>query len=178
MEQVELIKLISEFGVLIVIAGLYLYERFMSGRESIQILKDLKVLMTDIKTKNCERMQKSLSIYNFRSAISLYLSSQKCELIKECAEMVAINHIHDDEEITKQKILNLVQSIHERHKDFIDELYFNGKPLEMILDNAEFIQSKIDICTEWVLGNEHEYAILYRQLDFYFERFKIKIEQI
>ena len=48
----------------------------------------------------------------------------------------------------------------------------------MILDNAEFIQSKIDICTEWVLGNEHEDAILYRQLDFYFERFKIKIEQI
>lgn len=178
MGHIEFIRLISELGILVVIAGLYLYERFMSNRQSLQILSDLEKLMKDFNKKQYEKTQRNLSIYNFRSVVDLYLSSQKGELLKECDEIVTMNHIHLNEEATKQKILGMVQRVHERHKDFIDELYFSGKPLKLFLDNADFLQSKVDICSSWILGQDHHVNSLHRALDSYFERFKIKLEQV
>ena len=176
MEQVELIKLISEFGILIVIAGLYLYERFMSDRDSARLLKDLKHLLEDVKKQNAEKSKTTLNIYEFRSAIDLYLSSQKCELIMECDSIVTLNHVHEDEEETRARVLKMAQRVHARHKDFVDNFIYEGKEISAILDNSDFIQKKAEICADWVLSDERSFLVLFRNLSSYFEAFSLEIE--
>ena len=175
-KSVELIKLISEFGVLIVIAGLYLYERFMSDRDSVKLLGDLKILLEDVKKKEFEKTRTNLTLYEFRDAVDLYLSSQKYELIMECDSIININHIHDDEEETRERVLKMVKRVHARHKSFIDNFLYGGREISSLLDSQDFIQRKADICSEWILGDNHHSTSLFRNLDSYFETFLLELE--
>ena len=176
MEQVELIKVISEFGILIVIAGLYLYERFTDNKDSNNILLDVKSLLEDLKEKDRLKRKTSLSLHEFRDALDLYLSSQMCELIKECDHLITINHIHDNEEETKSRVQEMAQRVHARHRNFIDTFSYNGREMSTILDSQDFISKKAEICTEWILGDNHHPLPLYRALDSYFESFSISLE--
>lgn len=176
MESMELIKLISEFGVLIVIAGLYLYERFMENRNTSKTLGELKELLTKIKEEEKEHIQKELTVYNFRSVLDLYLTSQLTELIKEMDDLIAINHIHTDEDKTREKIDRIVRVAHKRHRDYINELVFRDRQLSEIIDSDDFIQEKVAICTDYVLSENPLPAKLWRALNACFERFKLSLD--
>lgn len=176
MEQAELIKFISEFGILVVIAGLYLYERFMSDRDSSKLLGDLKILLEKLNEKECAKARANLTVHELRAALDLYLSSQKCELIAECDAIVTINHINDNPEVTKKRIKSMVRRVHARHKDFIDRFTYEGKELGAMLDSQDFINMKAQICEEWIFGDDHHPLPLSRRLDSYFETFSLELE--
>ena len=94
----------------------------------------------------------------------------------ECDSIVTINHVHEDEEATRLRVLKMVQRVHARHRDFIDSFLYEGKEISSILDNSDFIQKKAEICTAWVLNDKRSFLSLFRNLSSYFEAFSLEIE--
>lgn len=145
MEQLDMAKGISEYGILIVIAAVFLvfsvammmiFVRFFV-RTVDNIIKTQQKTLSDLldETRDQNAHLSDISeglrddllsrIREFASALFDLDKEKVCHLIKKIREE---NHI-EDKEATAKKIRTLLQRLHDERNSKFDSFKFRGKPL-------------------------------------------------
>lgn len=176
MEFESLIKSISEFGVLIVIAAVYLLQNF---RDSSSIKKDfaeLKALIGKLTNDSLEVNHNTLHPYELQEYMGMFTKAMKCDLVTEALIVISNNNIHADEEAVKRNFKLKTKVILDKNTDFLEGKTCDGHSLIDIAKTLN-LDELSDVCIAYIFTEQRDRKVinLVRQLDTLLGAFKAQL---
>ena len=176
MELESLIKSISEFGVLIVIAAVYLIQNL---RDSSSIKKDfseLKSMIGKLTNDSLEASHNMLRTYELHEYIGMFTKAMKCDLVTEALIVISNNNIHADEDAVKRNFNLKAKVIFDKNTDFLEGKTCAGRSLVDIA-NILNLDELSDVCITYIFTEQKDRKVinLVRQLDILLGAFKAQL---
>ena len=176
MEIESLIKSISEFGILIVIAAVYLLQNFRDSSSLKKDIADLKSLIGKLTTDSLEANHNTLRAYELQEYIGMFTKAMKCDLVTEALIVISNNNIHADEDAVKKNFKLKTKVILDKNTDFLEGKTCDGHSL---LDIAKTLNldELSDVCIAYIFTEQKDRKVinLVRQLDTLLGAFKAQI---
>lgn len=176
MELESLIKSISEFGVLVVIAAVYLIQNL---RDSSSIKKDfseLKSMIDKLTNDSLEASHNMLRTYELHEYIGMFTKAVKCDLVTEALIVISNNNIHADEDAVKRNFKLKSKIIFDKNTDFLEGKTCAGRSLVDIAKTLD-LDELSDVCIEYIFTEQKNRKVinLVRQLDTLLGAFKAQL---
>ncbi len=176
MEVESLIKSISEFGILIVIAAVYLIQNFRDNSSLKKDIAELKALISKLTNDSLEANHNTLHAYELQEYMGMFTKAMKCDLVTEALIVISNNNIHADEEAVKRNFKLKTKVILDKNTDFLEGKTCDGHSL---LDIAKTLNldELSDVCITYIFTEQKDRKVinLVRQLDTLLGAFKAQL---
>lgn len=176
MEVESLIKSISEFGILVVIAAVYLIQNFRDNSSLKEDIAELKSLISKLTNDSLEANHNTLHSYELQEYIGMFTKAMKCDLVTEALIVIYNNNIHADEEAVKRNFKLKTKVILDKNTDFLEGKTCNGHSL-LDIANTLNLDELSDVCITYIFTEQKDRNVinLVRQLDTLLGAFKAQL---
>lgn len=176
MEVESLIKSISEFGVLVVIAAVYLIQNLRYSASVKEDFAEVKALLEKLTNDSLEANHNTLRPYELQEYIGMFLKAMKIDLVTEVLVVLSHNNIHADEEGLKKNFRLRSNAILYKNMDFLDGKNCGGRALVDIAKSIN-LEELNDVCIAYIFTETKDRKVinLVRQLDTLLGAFKAQL---
>lgn len=166
MEIESLIKSISEFGILIVIAAVYLLQNFRDSSSLKKDFAELKALIGKLTNDSLEVNHNTLHPYELQEFMGMFTKAMKCDLVTEALIVISNNNIHADEDAVKRNFKLKTKVILDKNTDFLEGKTCDGHSLSDIAKTLN-LDELSDVCITYIFTEQKDRKVinLLRQLD-------------
>ena len=176
MELESLIKSISEFGVLIVIAAVYLIQNLRDSSSIKEDFSELKSMVGKLTNDSLEASHNMLRTYELHEYIGMFTKAMKCDLVTEALIVISNNNIHADEDAVKRNFNLKAKVIFDKNTDFLEGKTCAGRSLVDIANTLNLAELS-DVCITYIFTEQKDRKVinLVRQLDILLGAFKAQL---
>lgn len=176
MELESLVKSISEFGVLIVIAAVYLLQNFRDSSDIKKDFAELKALIGKLTNDSLEVNHNTLHPYELQEYMAMFTKAMKCDLVTEALIVISNNNIHADEDAVKRNFKLRTKVIFDKSTDFLEGKTCSGRSLVDIAKTLN-LDELSDVCIMYIFTEQKDRKVinLVRQLDTLLGAFKAQL---
>lgn len=166
MEIESLIKSISEFGILVVIAAVYLIQNFRDNSSLKKDIEELKSLISKFTNYSLEASHNTLRAYELHEYMEMFTKAMKCDLVTEALIVISNNNIHADEDAVKRNFKLKTKVILDKNTDFLEGKTCDGHSLSVIANTLN-LDELSDVCITYIFTEQKDRKVinLLRQLD-------------
>lgn len=176
MELESLIKSISEFGVLVVIAAVYLIQNLRDSSSIKEDFSELKSMVGKLTNDSLEASHNMLRNYELHEHIGMFTKAMKCDLVTEALIVISNNNIHADEDAVKRNFKLRTKVIFDKNTDFLEGKTCEGRSLVDIANTLD-LEELSDVCITYIFTEQKDRKVinLVRQLDTLLGAFKAQL---
>lgn len=176
MEIESLIKSISEFGVLVVIAAVYLIQNLRDSSSIKEDFSELKSMVGKLTNDSLEASHNMLRTYELHEHIGMFTKAMKCDLVTEALIVISNNNIHADEDAVKRNFKLRAKVIFDKNTDFLEGKTCVGRSLVDIANTLD-LDELSDVCITFIFTEQKDRKVinLVRQLDTLLGAFKAQL---
>ena len=176
MELESLIKSISEFGVLVVIAAVYLIQNLRDSSSIKEDFSELKSMVGKLTNDSLEASHNMLRNYELHEHIGMFTKAMKCDLVTEALIVISNNNIHADEDAVKRNFKLRTKVIFDKNTDFLEGKTCSGRSLVDIAKTLN-LDELSDVCIMYIFTEQKDRKVinLVRQLDTLLGAFKAQL---
>lgn len=159
MELEALIRSISEFGILIVIAGVYLIQNLRDNSTYKKDLGEVKDAISKLSAKNIEAEHNTIRKYELHEYISAFIKALKSDIVTEVLVVIANNNIHANEELTRRNFRLKMDVFVDKNNGFIDGKSCEGRALTDIISQVN-LDELSDIALNYIYAEPKERKVI------------------